>query len=42
MSVTRVDYPKEENIDIAVFCQKGSVILKSLDIWQMKGIWKQS
>jgi sucrose-6-phosphate hydrolase SacC (GH32 family) len=39
-SVTRVNYHGEEDLGIAVFSENGCVTLKSLDIWQMKPIWK--
>jgi beta-fructofuranosidase len=39
-SVTRVNYPGEEDLGIAVFSENGCVTLKSLDVWQMKPIWK--
>lgn len=39
-SVTRVIYPGEEDLGIAVFSESGCVTLTSLDVWQMKPIWK--
>jgi len=39
-SVTRVDYPGENHLDVAAFSENGSVTLKSLDVWQMKPIWE--
>ena len=39
MSVTRVNYPGENDLGVGVFSENGSVTLKSLDIWQMKPIW---
>jgi hypothetical protein len=38
-SVTRVNYPGEEDLGIAAFCENGCVKLKSLDVWKMKPIW---
>ena len=38
-SVTRVNYPGEEDLGIAAFSENGRVTLKSLDVWQMKPIW---
>ena len=38
-SVTRVNYPGEEDLGIAAFSENGCVKLKSLDVWQMKPIW---
>ncbi|MBC8870509.1 MAG: GH32 C-terminal domain-containing protein [Planctomycetes bacterium] len=39
-SVTRVNYPGEKDLGISAFAENGSVTLKSLDVWQMKSIWK--
>lgn len=39
-SVTRVDYPGEKDLGVAAFSENGRATLKSLDIWQMKPIWK--
>jgi len=38
-SVTRVNYPGEEDLGIAAFSENGRVKLKSLDVWQMRPIW---
>lgn len=35
-SVTRADYPKQDNLAIAAFAENGTVTIKSLDIWRMK------
>lgn len=39
VSVTRVDYPGEEDLGVAVFAENGRVTLKSLDLWHMRPIW---
>jgi beta-fructofuranosidase len=39
VSVTRVNYPGEEDLGVAAFSENGCVTLKSLDVWQMKPIW---
>jgi beta-fructofuranosidase len=41
MSVTRVNYPGENDLGIAVFSENGNATLRSLDIWQLQPIWKQ-
>jgi beta-fructofuranosidase len=38
-SVTRVEYPGEEDLGVSVFAENGSVTLKSLNAWKMKSIW---
>jgi beta-fructofuranosidase len=38
-AVTRVEYPGEEDLGIAVFAEGGKATLKSLDVWQIKSIW---
>ena len=38
-TVTRVNYPKKNDLAIAAFSEKGRAMLKSLDIWRMKSIW---
>ena len=38
-SVTRVNYPGEEDLSIAAFSENGRVKLKSLDVWQMRPVW---
>lgn len=38
-TVTRVEYPGEADLGIAVFAENGRATLKSLDVWQMKPIW---
>jgi len=37
-SVTRVDYPGENDLGVAVFSE-GSATLRSLDAWVMKAVW---
>ncbi len=37
MSVTRVNYPGQNDLGIAAFSENGAATLKSLDIWQMSG-----
>jgi len=39
VSVTRVNYPDEKDLGVAVFSEGGKVLLKSLDAWKMKSIW---
>ena len=39
-SVTRVNYPREKDLGVTAFSENGSVLLKSLDVWRMKPIWK--
>ena len=36
--VTRVIYPGEKDLGVAVFAENGSTTLKSFDIWEMKPI----
>ena len=38
-SVTRVNYPRQQDLGITAFSENGEVTLKSLDVWQMKPIW---
>lgn len=38
-SVTRVEYPGENDLGVSVFAENGSATLTSLDAWQMKSIW---
>ena len=38
-SVTRVEYPGEEDLAVSVFAENGAVTLKSLDAWEMNPIW---
>ena len=38
-SVTRVEYPGEEDLGVSVFAEDGGVTLESLDAWEMKPIW---
>ena len=38
-SVTRVEYPGEQDLDVSVFAEDGSVTLKSFDAWEMTPIW---
>ncbi len=38
-SVTRVEYPGEDDLGVSVFAENGSVTLTSLDAWELKPIW---
>lgn len=38
-SVTRVDYPLEEDLSVQVFTAAGSCLLRSLDFWELSPIW---
>ena len=38
-SVTRVEYPGENDLGVSVFAGNGNATLKSLDAWEMKSIW---
>ncbi len=38
-SVTRVEYPGENDLGVSVFAEDGSATLKSLDAWRVKPIW---
>jgi beta-fructofuranosidase len=38
-SVTRVEYPGENDLGVSVFAENGKVTLKSLDAWEMNPIW---
>ncbi len=38
-SVTRVEYPGENDLGVAVFAENGSTTLKSFDAWEMRSIW---
>ena len=38
-SVTRVEYPGEEDLGVSVFAEDGGVTLTSLEAWEMKSIW---
>jgi sucrose-6-phosphate hydrolase SacC (GH32 family) len=38
-SVTRVEYPGENDLGVAVFAENGSTTLKSLDVWEIEPIW---
>tara|TARA_R110002167_G_scaffold73727_1_gene206487 strand:+ start:31863 stop:33371 length:1509 start_codon:yes stop_codon:yes gene_type:complete len=38
-SVSRVEYPGENNLGISVFAENGDVILSSFDAWNLKSIW---
>ena len=38
-SVTRVEYPGEQDLGVSVFAASGSVTLKSLDAWAISSIW---
>ena len=37
-SVTRVDYPDENDLGLAVFAE-GTATVTSLDVWEMKPVW---
>ena len=39
-SVTRVVYPGEKDLAVAAFAEGGDAALTRLDVWQMKGIWR--
>jgi len=41
-SVTRVNYPGEDDLGVSVFAGNGNATLKSLDAWEMKSIWTTS
>jgi len=38
-SVTRVEYPGDQDLGVSVFAESGSVTLKSFDAWEMTSIW---
>ena len=38
-SVTRVEYPGENDLGVSVFAENGKATLKSLNAWEMKSIW---
>ena len=38
-SVTRVEYPGENDLGISAFAENGDAVLKSLHAWEMKSIW---
>jgi len=38
-SVSRVEYPRENDLGLSAFAENGSATLKSLDAWDMKPIW---
>jgi hypothetical protein len=37
-SVTRVDYPGENDLGVTVFAE-GTVTVTSLEVWEMKPVW---
>jgi beta-fructofuranosidase len=39
MSVSRVEYPGENDLNVSVFAEKGDVTMKSFKAWNMKSIW---
>ena len=41
MSVSRVEYPGENDLGVSVFAEKGDVTLNSFNAWNMKSIWQQ-
>ena len=38
-SVTRVEYPGENDLGVSVFAEEGTATLESLNAWNMKSIW---
>ena len=38
-SVTRVEYPGENDLGVAALAEGGRVTLESLDVWKIKPIW---
>jgi len=38
-TVTRVNYPRQGDLKVAVFAEGGDATLKSMTLWPMKGIW---
>lgn len=42
MAVTRVEYPGEEDRGVTVFAEKGSITVKSLEIWHIQPAAKHS
>lgn len=38
-SVTRVEYPGENDLGVSAFAENGSAMLESLDAWDMRSIW---
>ena len=38
-TVTRVNYPGQRDLKVAVFADGGDATLKSMTLWPMKGIW---
>jgi beta-fructofuranosidase len=38
-AVTRVEYPDDKDLGIAVFAKEGQATLTSLHVWQMKSAW---
>jgi len=38
-SVTRVEYPGENDLGVSVFAENGNATLRSLDVWKLKSIW---
>lgn len=41
-SVTRVNYPAENDLDVFVFAERGSVRLISLDVWELASVWSDA
>jgi sucrose-6-phosphate hydrolase SacC (GH32 family) len=37
-SVTRVDYPGEDDLGVAVFAE-GAATVTSLDVWEIEPVW---
>ena len=38
-SVTRVEYPGENDLGVSVFAENGNALLMSLDAWKIRSIW---
>ncbi len=38
-SVTRVEYPGENDLGVSVFAENGNAKLKSMDAWEIESIW---
>jgi beta-fructofuranosidase len=39
-AVTRVVYPGEKDLAVAAFAESGDAAVTRVDVWQMKGIWR--
>ena len=40
-AVTRVNYPGEKDLKVAIFAEGGSATLKAMTIWKIKRIWER-